>query len=208
MLLGAQVILKPDPGNPQELYLGSLAALGINTRAHDVRFVEDNWESPVLGAWGLGWEVSTAQRSAAQQGGKRRAVGCPAAGGRRRGLALGLRATSGAPGGGGAQLVPGRQAVLLRPRVVLTLRPAAARQGTCPPAPWQGARTPTHLPWPHPLPPRGWQVWLDGMEVTQFTYFQQAGGKPLGVPAVEITYGLERILMSLQVRLRMGWGVD
>lgn len=52
-----QVILKPDPGNPQELYLGSLEALGINTRAHDVRFVEDNWESPVLGAWGLGWEV-------------------------------------------------------------------------------------------------------------------------------------------------------
>eukprot|EP00850_Spirogloea_muscicola_P015429 SM000118S25572 [mRNA] locus=s118:24750:32482:- [translate_table: standard] len=52
-----QVILKPDPGNPQELYLGSLAALGIDTAAHDVRFVEDNWESPVLGAWGLGWEV-------------------------------------------------------------------------------------------------------------------------------------------------------
>ncbi|KAI3427953.1 hypothetical protein D9Q98_006343 [Chlorella vulgaris] len=92
-----QVILKPDPGNPQELYLGSLAALGIDTRAHDIRFVEDNWESPVLGAWGLGWEV-----------------------------------------------------------------------------------------------------WLDGMEVTQFTYFQQAGGKVLEVPSVEITYGLERILMSLQ----------
>ena len=52
-----QVILKPDPGNPQEVYLGSLEALGIDTRAHDVRFVEDNWESPVLGAWGLGWEV-------------------------------------------------------------------------------------------------------------------------------------------------------
>lgn len=52
------MILKPDPGNPQELYLGSLAALGIDTRAHDIRFVEDNWESPVLGAWGLGWEVS------------------------------------------------------------------------------------------------------------------------------------------------------
>ena len=52
-----QVILKPEPGNPQELYLGSLEALGIDTRAHDVRFVEDNWESPVLGAWGLGWEV-------------------------------------------------------------------------------------------------------------------------------------------------------
>ncbi len=51
------MILKPDPGNPQELYLGSLKALGIDTRAHDVRFVEDNWESPVLGAWGLGWEV-------------------------------------------------------------------------------------------------------------------------------------------------------
>ncbi|KAF8057144.1 EDD1 [Scenedesmus sp. PABB004] len=92
-----QVILKPDPGNAQELYLGSLEALGIDTRAHDVRFVEDNWESPVLGAWGLGWEV-----------------------------------------------------------------------------------------------------WLDGMEVTQFTYFQQAGGKALDAPAVEITYGLERILMSLQ----------
>eukprot|EP00879_Flechtneria_rotunda_P020818 GHRR01021915.1.p1 GENE.GHRR01021915.1~~GHRR01021915.1.p1 ORF type:complete len:394 (+),score=157.66 GHRR01021915.1:133-1314(+) len=92
-----QVILKPDPGNAQELYLGSLAALGIDTTAHDVRFVEDNWESPVLGAWGLGWEV-----------------------------------------------------------------------------------------------------WLDGMEVTQFTYFQQAGGKVLDAPAVEITYGLERILMALQ----------
>lgn len=52
-----QVILKPDPGNPQEVYLGSLEALGIDMRAHDVRFVEDNWESPVLGAWGLGWEV-------------------------------------------------------------------------------------------------------------------------------------------------------
>lgn len=92
-----QVILKPDPGNPQELYLKSLEAIGIDTSSHDVRFVEDNWESPVLGAWGLGWEV-----------------------------------------------------------------------------------------------------WLDGMEVTQFTYFQQAGGKPLPVPAVEITYGLERIIMSLQ----------
>jgi len=92
-----QVILKPDPGNAQELYLGSLEALGIDTKAHDIRFVEDNWESPVLGAWGLGWEV-----------------------------------------------------------------------------------------------------WLDGMEVTQFTYFQQAGGRPLDAPAVEITYGMERILMSLQ----------
>jgi len=92
-----QVILKPDPGNPQELYLKSLEAIGIDTNSHDIRFVEDNWESPVLGAWGLGWEV-----------------------------------------------------------------------------------------------------WLDGMEVTQFTYFQQAGGKPLPVPAVEITYGLERIIMSLQ----------
>lgn len=92
-----QVILKPEPGNPQELYLGSLRALGIDTHANDVRFVEDNWESPVLGAWGLGWEV-----------------------------------------------------------------------------------------------------WLNGMEITQFTYFQQAGGRPLPIPAVEITYGLERILMALQ----------
>jgi glycyl-tRNA synthetase len=92
-----QVILKPDPGDPQERYLGSLEALGIRREAHDVRFVEDNWESPALGAWGLGWEV-----------------------------------------------------------------------------------------------------WLDGQEITQYTYFQQAGGINLDVPAVEITYGLERIVMYLQ----------
>lgn len=92
-----QVILKPDPGNPQELYLNSLLALGIDPEQHDIRFVEDNWESPALSAWGLGWEV-----------------------------------------------------------------------------------------------------WLDGQEITQFTYFQQAGGIVLEVPAVEITYGLERIAMSLQ----------
>ena len=92
-----QVILKPDPGNPQELYLKSLMALGINPEEHDIRFVEDNWESPALSAWGLGWEV-----------------------------------------------------------------------------------------------------WLDGQEITQFTYFQQAGGMTLDVPAVELTYGLERIAMTLQ----------
>ncbi|MCZ6631980.1 MAG: glycine--tRNA ligase subunit beta [bacterium] len=92
-----QVILKPDPGNPQELYLDSLEALGLDRKQHDIRFVEDNWESPVLGAWGLGWEV-----------------------------------------------------------------------------------------------------WLDGMEITQFTYFQQAGGQPVDPVAVEITYGLERIAMYLQ----------
>ncbi|WP_235030692.1 glycine--tRNA ligase subunit beta [Nonomuraea solani] len=92
-----QVILKPDPGNPQELYLGSLAALGIDIDAHDVRFVEDNWASPALGAWGLGWEV-----------------------------------------------------------------------------------------------------WLDGLEITQFTYFQQAGGTVLDPVSVEITYGMERIIMALQ----------
>jgi glycyl-tRNA synthetase len=92
-----QVVLKPDPGDPQELYLGSLAVLGIDVRAHDVRFVEDNWASPALGAWGLGWEV-----------------------------------------------------------------------------------------------------WLDGLEITQFTYFQQAGGATLDPVAVEITYGIERIMMALQ----------
>ena len=92
-----QVILKPDPGNPQELYLDSLRALGIDTAEHDVRFVEDNWESPALGAWGLGWEV-----------------------------------------------------------------------------------------------------WLDGQEITQYTYFQQAGGMDLDPVSVEITYGLERIVMVLQ----------
>lgn len=92
-----QVILKPDPGNPQEIYLESLAALGLNPREHDIRFVEDNWESPALGAWGLGWEV-----------------------------------------------------------------------------------------------------WADGQEITQFTYFQQAGGLPTDPVSVELTYGLERILIALR----------
>jgi glycyl-tRNA synthetase len=92
-----QVILKPDPGNPQEVYLQSLEALGIDPRQHDIRFVEDNWEQPALGAWGLGWEV-----------------------------------------------------------------------------------------------------WLDGQEITQFTYFQQAGGIQLDPVSVEITYGLERIAIALQ----------
>ena len=92
-----QVILKPDPGDPQELYLQSLEALCINPREHDIRFVEDNWESPALGAWGLGWEV-----------------------------------------------------------------------------------------------------WLDGQEITQFTYFQQSGGVQLDPVSVELTYGLERIAIALQ----------
>ncbi|KAI8024644.1 hypothetical protein LOK49_LG02G00838 [Camellia lanceoleosa] len=92
-----QVILKPDPGNSQDLFIRSLSALGINVNEHDIRFVEDNWESPVLGAWGLGWEI-----------------------------------------------------------------------------------------------------WMDGMEITQFTYFQQAGSLQLMPVSVEITYGLERILMLLQ----------
>ena len=92
-----QVILKPEPGDPQELYLGSLEALGIDLAAHDVRFVEDNWAQPAIGAWGLGWEV-----------------------------------------------------------------------------------------------------WLDGMEITQFTYFQQVGGQNLDPIPVELTYGVERILMAVQ----------
>ncbi len=101
-----QVILKPDPGNPQELYLQSLEAVGIDRRQHDIRFVEDNWESPALGSWGLGWEV-----------------------------------------------------------------------------------------------------WCDGLEITQFTYFQQAGGLPLDPVAVELTYGLERIVMFLQDK-RSVWEID
>ena len=92
-----QVILKPEPGNAQDLYLGSLTALGVDIDRHDVRFVEDNWASPALGAWGLGWEV-----------------------------------------------------------------------------------------------------WLDGLEITQFTYFQQSGGRALDPVSVEITYGMERIIMALQ----------
>jgi glycyl-tRNA synthetase len=101
-----QVILKPDPGNPQELYLKSLEAIGINPREHDIRFVEDNWESPALGAWGLGWEV-----------------------------------------------------------------------------------------------------WLDGQEITQFTYFQQAGGLELDPVSVEITYGVERIVLALQNK-NSAWEID
>ena len=92
-----QVILKPSPKNSQELYLKSLEAMGIDLSKHDVRFVEDNWESPTLGAAGVGWEV-----------------------------------------------------------------------------------------------------WLDGMEITQFTYFQQVGGLEIRPVALEITYGLERIAMYLQ----------
>jgi glycyl-tRNA synthetase alpha chain len=92
-----QVVLKPSSGDVQELYLQSLEALGINPARHDIRFVEDDWESPTLGAWGLGWEV-----------------------------------------------------------------------------------------------------WLDGMEVSQFTYFQQVGGIDLSPVSVELTYGLERLAMYLQ----------
>lgn len=92
-----QVVMKPSPAHFQQLYLDSLSALGIDSAIHDIRFVEDNWESPTLGAWGLGWEV-----------------------------------------------------------------------------------------------------WLNGMEVTQFTYFQQAGGLECYPVTGEITYGLERIAMYLQ----------
>jgi len=97
-----QVILKPNPPNLQELYLKSLEAIGIDPLAHDIRFVEDDWESPTLGAWGLGWEV-----------------------------------------------------------------------------------------------------WCDGMEVTQFTYFQQIGGYDCKPVAGELTYGLERLAMYLQGKDRV-----
>ena len=92
-----QVVLKPSPANIQELYLESLQALGVNPKEHDIRFVEDDWESPTLGAWGLGWEV-----------------------------------------------------------------------------------------------------WLDGMEITQFTYFQEVGSLACRPVLGEITYGLERLAMYLQ----------
>ena len=92
-----QVLIKPSPDGIQEIYLASLEALGIKAADHDIRFVEDNWESPTLGAWGVGWEV-----------------------------------------------------------------------------------------------------WLDGMEVTQFTYFQQCGGLDCKPVSIEITYGLERLAMYLQ----------
>ena len=92
-----QVLMKPSPADSQELYLGSLAAIGIDLGAHDVRFVEDDWESPTLGAWGLGWEV-----------------------------------------------------------------------------------------------------WCDGMEVSQFTYFQQVGGIDCDPVSLELTYGLERLAMYVQ----------
>jgi glycyl-tRNA synthetase alpha chain len=92
-----QVLIKPSPDNIQEIYLDSLRALGIHPEDHDIRFVEDNWESPTLGAWGVGWEV-----------------------------------------------------------------------------------------------------WLDGMEITQFTYFQQCGGIDCRPVSIEITYGLERLAMYLQ----------
>ncbi len=92
-----QVIIKPSPDNIQDMYIKSLQNIGIDTSIHDIRFIEDDWESPTLGAWGLGWEV-----------------------------------------------------------------------------------------------------WLDGMEITQFTYFQQIGGLNLHPVSVELTYGLERIAMYIQ----------
>ncbi|HSE78033.1 MAG TPA: glycine--tRNA ligase subunit alpha [Alphaproteobacteria bacterium] len=92
-----QVIMKPSPADSQDLYLQSLAELGVDPRRHDIRFVEDDWESPTLGAWGLGWEV-----------------------------------------------------------------------------------------------------WCDGMEVTQYTYFQQVGGIECDPVSVELTYGLERLAMYIQ----------
>ena len=161
-----QVILKPEPGNPQELYLGSLEALGIDTRAHDVRFVEDNWESPVLGAWGLGWEVWLNGMEITQA-----RAGC-------HGTALGDASRHAVRGCGRAQDFRQSQPSCL----VLC--------GTS-----------------HVFRLRAWVIYGAGNGVTptarcarvQFTYFQQAGGRPLAVPAVEITYGLERILMSLQV---------
>ncbi len=97
-----QVILKPSPANVLDLYLDSLAVLGIDHKRHDIRFVEDDWESPTLGAWGLGWEV-----------------------------------------------------------------------------------------------------WCDGMEVTQFTYFQQVGGFDCAPVSAEITYGLERLAMYIQGKDRV-----
>ncbi len=105
-----QVILKPSPADVQDTYLQSLEVLGIDPRKHDIRFVEDDWESPTLGAWGLGWEV-----------------------------------------------------------------------------------------------------WLNGMEITQFTYFQQVGGIDLDPVSVEITYGLERISMYLQEKesvYDLAWSSD
>ncbi len=101
-----QVLLKPSPDDVQARYLQSLRALGVDALDHDIRFVEDDWESPTLGAWGLGWEV-----------------------------------------------------------------------------------------------------WLDGMEITQFTYFQQSASQVLDTPAVEITYGLERIAMFLQ-GVRQVWDIN
>lgn len=92
-----QTILKPSPADAQELYLGSLQAIGLDVHAHDIRFVEDDWESPTLGAWGLGWEV-----------------------------------------------------------------------------------------------------WCDGMEISQFTYFQQVGGLECNPVPLELTYGLERLAMFIQ----------
>jgi len=92
-----QVLLKPSPDDSQELYLESLSHLGVDPMAHDIRFVEDDWESPTLGAWGLGWEV-----------------------------------------------------------------------------------------------------WCDGMEITQFTYFQQVGGLECDPVSVELTYGIERLAMYIQ----------
>ncbi|CAI5951429.1 unnamed protein product [Closterium sp. NIES-65] len=207
-----RVILKPDPGNAQELYLGSLAALGIDSKQHDVRFVEDNWESPVLGAWGLGWEVwldgmEITQFTYFQQ------VQCGAVrlgwvGVERERLEWVWRTTGSRP--------------CSAPGVRAGRWVGAGREWLG----WVWRESPVLGAWG-----LGWEVWLDGMEITQFTYFQQVqcgcdgcgvvvldvfnelapllhiGGMPLSPVSVEITYGLERIIMSLQVRALWHAGV-
>lgn len=147
-----QVILKPDPGNPQDLYLGSLKALGIDTDRHDVRFVEDNWENPALGAWGLGWEVWMDGEL----------VTCPKQ----------TSATS-------------KPTALVH--VICCVRYEVALLEVL----YQGLKSIHSL--------RQNRYYVTGQEITQFTYFQQAGGQMLEIPSVEITYGLERIITILQV---------
>ncbi len=175
-----QVILKPEPGNPQELYLGSLRALGVDTAANDVRFVEDNWESPVLGAWGLGWEVwlngmeitQVGFSPLAQQGKIQICILC-------WGLAL-LSQLKPLPCG------PRQHEALVHKDRFMHGNSGLHGQDTGGIVPITVTRCYEH-------------GCKEPVSLLQFTYFQQAGGRPLPIPAVEITYGLERILMALQV---------
>ena len=198
-----QVILKPSPKDIQDLYLHSLAAIGIDSRLHDIRFVEDDWESPTLGAWGLGWEVwcdgmEVSQFTYFQQVG---GFDCRPVSGE---LTYGLERL--------AMYVQGVDNVFdtlhyYQFQVILKPSPKDIQDLYLHSLAAIGIDSRLHDirfvedDWESPTLGAwglGWEVWCDGMEVSQFTYFQQVGGFDCRPVSGELTYGLERLAMYVQ----------